>query len=52
MEKYKVVIAKVQLSNNIEGLINEQYKEGWVFVCFVPWVNGMFGKQRILFKRK
>lgn len=36
----------------IEKVINDAFKEGWVFVAFIPFINsGVFGKQQILFKK-
>ena len=44
---------KIIKSNDIEKEINKQEKEGFIFVCFIPFINsGVFGKQQILFKKE
>lgn len=43
---------KIIKSIDIEEDINEMVKQGWKFVCFVPFMSsGVFGKQQILFKK-
>jgi len=46
--KYKIIA-----TNEIEIELNTQFKDGWEFVCFLPFMNsGVFGKQQILFKKR
>jgi len=47
MEHYKIEVA-----GEIETQLNDNYKKGWEFVCFLPMLTyGMLRNQRILFKR-
>lgn len=45
---YKII--KVMIKE-VEKVINEQYKQGYEFVCFVPLDISVFRQQQILFKK-